>query len=554
MHDQQPVLDLFPVCPRFARHWPSSTTSLPSYFVSLPNWVTLAFAIFAFFFGNIGTAAESLWLDVARSSITTGELRNHVGVLADDMLEGREAGSRGGLAAAKYIIARLQEAQLQPAGPNGGFKQSFLHGHQNLLAVLPGSDPELRDEYLVIGAHYDHVGYGSRRNSYGPWGYIHNGADDNASGVATLLEIIDALSQSEHRPRRSILFAFWDGEEKGLLGSKHWVAQPTVPVEAIKLAINIDMVGRMTDGRIEVGGTRMAAGLRRLLCSSGLGEETWLDFSWEYKDNSDHWTFCEAGIPSIYFHTGLHEDYHRPSDDVEKLNIEGMRQVSTYLLERLDQLANAERLPGFRTQGHQETPATQRQVERRLPVIAPRLDFAWKYVASVPAVVVVEQVPWNSMAMQAGLVVGDRIVGVQGESITSEAMLPAVALQSDQTVELQVERAGEDQPVSVVLSLVGSPTRLGLSWRTDAAEPQSVYVTRVVPYSPADLAGIKLYDRLYAFNGKPISGADELLVQVQTLLDAGAETLQFELESRGSLREIVLPLGPPTAPLGDATL
>ena len=554
MHDQQPVLDLFPVCPRFARHWPSSTTSLPSYFVSLPNWVTLAFAIFAFFFGNIGTAAESLWLDVARSSITTGELRNHVGVLADDMLEGREAGSRGGLAAAKYIIARLQEAQLQPAGPNGGFKQSFLHGHQNLLAVLPGSDPELRDEYLVIGAHYDHVGYGSRRNSYGPWGYIHNGADDNASGVATLLEIIDALSQSEHRPRRSILFAFWDGEEKGLLGSKHWVAQPTVPVEAIKLAINIDMVGRMTDGRIEVGGTRMAAGLRRLLCSSGLGEGTWLDFSWDYKDNSDHWTFCEAGIPSIYFHTGLHEDYHRPSDDVEKLNIEGMRQVSTYLLERLDQLANAERLPGYRAQGHQETPATQRQVERRLPVIAPRLDFTWKYVASVPAVVVVEQVPWNSMAMQAGLVVGDRIVGVQGESITSEAMLPAIALQSDQPVELQVERAGEDQPVNVVLSLVGSPTRLGLSWRTDAAEPQSVYVTRVVPYSPADLAGIKLYDRLYAFNGKPISGADELLVRVQTLLDAGTETLQFEMESRGSLREMVLMLGPPTAPQGDATL
>jgi len=508
------------------------------------------------FFGvsSFGFAAENLWLDVARSSITTGELRSHAGVLADDMFEGREAGSRGGHAAAKYLIGRLQETSLQPAGSNGSFKQSFLHGHQNLLALLPGSDPELRDEYLVVGAHYDHVGYGSRRNSYGPWGYIHNGADDNASGVATLLEIIDALSQTEHRPRRSILFAFWDGEEKGLLGSKHWIEHPTIPVEAIKLAINVDMVGRLTEGRIEVGGTRTATGLRRLLSSSRLSEETWLDFSWEYKDNSDHWTFYEAGIPAIYFHTGLHDDYHRPSDDVEKLNIDGMREVSTYLLERLDALADTDHLPAFRAQGNLETPAIQRQLERPLPALAPRLDFTWKYVPSVPASVVVEQVPWNSLAQQAGLAAGDRIVAVDGQPITGEALLPAIALQNDRKIELQLLRAGTVGPLDVVLPLVGSPTRLGLSWRADPAEPQAVYITRVVPYSPADLTGIKLYDRLYAINGQPFSGPDELLAQVQTLLDAGENTLRFQIDSRGSIREVVLPLGPPSAPPSDATL
>ena len=172
-----------------------------------------------------------------------------------------------------------------------------MHNHQNLLAILPGTDPELKDEYILVGAHYDHVGYGSRRNSYGPWGYIHNGADDNASGVAAVLEVIDALSQTGHWPRRSILFAFWDGEEQGLLGSKHWKNHPTIPLSAIKMAINIDMVGRMTDGRIEVGGTRSAVGSRRLMSSPTLSDEVWLDFNWEYKNNSDHWTFFEAGIP-----------------------------------------------------------------------------------------------------------------------------------------------------------------------------------------------------------------------------------------------------------------
>lgn len=497
-------------------------------------------------------AAENLWLDVARSSITTSELHGHVGVLADDMLEGREAGSRGGREAAKYILERLKEASLQPGGAAGRFKQPFLHNHQNLLGLLPGSDPELKGEYVIVGAHYDHVGYGSRRNSYGPWGYIHNGADDNASGVAALLEVIDALSQVEHRPRRSILFAFWDGEEKGLLGSRHWIAQPTIPVEAVKLALNVDMVGRMTDGRIEVGGTRSAAGLRRLLSSARLRPGHWLDFNWEFKDNSDHWTFFEAGIPSLYLHTGLHDDYHRPSDDVEKLNIDGIGHVSAYLLEQLSQLADTDQLPRFRSAASRETPTRQQRLEQPLPALPPRLDFTWKYVPGLPATVVVQQVPWRSVAKRAGLVAGDRIVAVNSQLITSESFLPAVALQSSSEIEVRIDRAGTELDITV--PLVGSPTRLGLSWRKDPAEPQAVYVTRVVPYSPADLAGIKLHDRLYQFNSEPISGPDELLHQVRRLLDQGESLVQFEIESRGAIREVEVSLGLPNAPISDATL
>ena len=536
-------------------------TSLQNYVHRCLLWGILLLGILFVGLPLSTQAAENLWLDIARSSITTGELHGHVSVLADDMFEGREAGSRGGQAAAKYLIARLKEASLQPAGVSGSFKQPFdpqpseQRQYQNLLAVLPGSDPVLRDEYIVVGAHYDHVGYGSRRNSYGPWGFIHNGADDNASGVAALLEVIDALSQTEHRPRRSILFAFWDGEEKGLLGSKHWKSHPTIPFDAVKLAWNVDMVGRLLEGRIEVGGTRSARGVRRLLSSRNLGEQLWLDFTWEYKSNSDHWTFYEAGIPSLYLHTGLHDDYHRPTDDVEKLNIDGIRQVSTYLLEQLSELADADELPSFRTHSSQETPATQRRLEQPLAKLASRIDFTWKYLPSLSAAVVVQQVPENSLAKHSGLMAGDRIVSVNDLPITSEALLPAIALQSKAaSIELQIERAGASKPVSVIVPLSGSPTRLGISWRDDLAEPQAVTITRVVPYSPADLAGLKLHDRLSAFNREPITGANELLAQVQNMLEQGEQLLHFEVESRGAIREVVITLGLPEAPSSDATL
>ena len=522
----------------------------------LPNFVHLTLGLYGLFWATSlpGQAAENLWLDVARSSITTSELHGHVSVLADDMLEGREAGSRGGRVAAKYVIQRLEEASLQPAGANGRFTQPFMGGFQNVLAILPGSDPELREEYIVVGAHYDHVGYGTRRNSYGPWGYIHNGADDNASGVAALLEVIDALSQADHRPRRSILFAFWDGEEKGLLGSKHWRNNPTVPFSAVRLAINIDMVGRLTDGRIEVGGTRSGFGARQLMSSDRLGEEIWLDFNWEYKNNSDHWTFFEAGVPSLYVHTGIHDDYHRPSDDVEKLNVDGIRQVSAYLLEQLSKMADEEDLPAYRSAATRENASTQRRQEQPLTQLAQRLDFTWEYVPSVPANAVVRQFPWGSRAKQAGLVVGDRIVAINGRPVTSEALLPAIALRSESRIELQVQRSDSNEPLTIAVPLIGSPTRLGLSWRTDPAEPQAVYVTRVVPYSPAALAGIKLHDRLYELNGEPVSGSDELLSRVRGLLDQGRDTLTYLVESRGAIREVTVQLGPPTAPPTDATL
>src|SRR5207247_2064991 len=124
---------------------------------------------------------------------TADELLDHVSFLADDVLEGRETGSRGGRAAGGYLAEQLRKTGLTPMGDSGSYFQAFGSGSRNLLGLVEGSDPDLKHDVIVIGAHYDHVGYGNRRNSYGPFGYIHNGADDNASGVSALLELADAF-------------------------------------------------------------------------------------------------------------------------------------------------------------------------------------------------------------------------------------------------------------------------------------------------------------------------------------------------------------------------
>ncbi len=310
-------------------------------------------------------------LAAAMESITAGELYEHVEVLADDVYEGRASGSRGGRAAAQYIVQQLRQTGLEPAGAGGDYFQTFNRNWRNILVLHRGDDPELENELIVVGGHYDHVGYGNQNNSYGPTGRIHNGADDNASGVAVLLETIEAFAASGLSTRRSILFAFWDGEERGLVGSTHWLQSPTLPNASVKLAIMTDMVGRLRDGQLYVYGSRSGSGLRRLLCgprpisaldpanANGSSDPLWLDFTWEVVDNSDHWPFLQRRIPAVLLHTGLHRDYHRPSDDVEKVNRDGMRDVGRYLLAASISAANADELPPYRREFRRESTSAQ---------------------------------------------------------------------------------------------------------------------------------------------------------------------------------------------------
>ena len=397
-----------------------------------------------------------LLLHAARATISTEQLHDHAEVLAGDSFEGREAGSRGGQAAARYVQKQLESAGLQ-TGAGDSYLQRFYGNMCNLLGAIPGADPEVADEVILVGAHYDHVGYGSPRNSYGPWGYIHNGADDNASGVAVLLETIEALQIVQYQPRRTILFAFWDGEEKNLLGSRHWVRQPTVPLNRVKMAFNVDMVGRMVDGKLIVGGSRTGIGMRKLLSNRALPSDLWIDYTWEYKENSDHWPLFERGVPSLYIHTGLHDDYHRPSDDVERLNIEGIHKTADFLMTAVTEAADAERMPEYRSAARLDTLARQRTQEAPLPPSdrPARLGLAWRADPAEPSTVFITRVNKNSPAETAGLRLRDRIYELDGEPVGDETKLlkavQARLAEDAQRLALVVERKGRIFDIEVEL-------------------------------------------------------------------------------------------------------
>lgn len=403
--------------------------------------------------------ANELTRLAALDSIHTDQLQAYVETLADDSYEGRHSGTRGGRAAANFLAKRLAEFGLAGGGPGGGYMQPFGHGRRNVLAVYPGSDPQLKDQWIVVSAHYDHVGYGNRRTSFGPIGYIHNGADDNASGVAALLEFAEALANHKVPLKRSVLIAFWDGEELGMLGSKHWMRRPTVPVSNVKLAVNIDMIGRLREGRMELVGTRTGYGLRRL-ASVAEDDELWIDFTWELEPNSDHWTFIEQGIPTVMLHTGLHDDYHRPSDDVEHLNFEGIRFAGRYLFDLTTAATDAPVLPKFRPVGKSETPALKTQRERPLPPLPasgqpPRVGISWREDEAEPGSVYLTRVAQNSPAAEAGLTVHDRILSIENRPFSSSAdferMLHERLGASEKQIRLQVEHRGHLSHTTIVL-------------------------------------------------------------------------------------------------------
>ena len=422
----------------------------------------------------VGGANNSM-LAAAMESITAGELYEHVEVLADDVYEGRAAGSRGGHAAAQYIVQQLRQTGLEPAGTRGDYFQTFNRNWRNILVLHRGDDPELDNELIVVGGHFDHVGYGNQENSYGPTGRIHNGADDNASGIAALLETIEAFAASGISTRRSILFAFWDGEERGLVGSTHWLQSPTLPDTNVKLAITVDMVGRMQGGRLYMFGTRSGYGLRRLLSGplpdstidpvdgNGGSDPFWLDFTWEVVDNSDHWPFLQRRIPAVLLHTGLHRDYHRPSDDVEKVNRDGMRDVARYLTALSIKAANEDELPAYRRDFRRESVSAQRAMERPLERRSlrnwpanrprPRLGISWREDTAEPGAVLVTQVIEGTPAHEAGLLVQDRIYELNDARFADAAEFETAvkSLLDEQAPKLKflVERRGHLRSVTI---------------------------------------------------------------------------------------------------------
>jgi hypothetical protein len=481
-------------------------------------------------------AAEANAVEAALRSISADEMQQCVNMLADDSFEGRETGSRGGRAACAYIGELLQKRHIPGAGIDGGYYQDFGTASRNILARLAGSDPKLKDQYVIISAHYDHVGYGKPNNSFGPIGYIHKGADDNASGVAGLLAVIDAFNKLPEHPKRSVLFAFWDGEEQGLLGSKYWLQNPTVPLDHVAILLNMDMIGRLRREKVEVYGTRTGYNLRRLVSQENEGSNLLLDFHWEMRADSDHYPFYERHLPVMMLHTGLHSDYHRPSDTADKINPAGMREVAQLMFRTALDLAETDSIGGFRERSRAESAATQGVVERPLPPLPGRFGVSWDDAPDKERGLKVARVVPDSPAAKAGVRIGDRIVKFAGHEFSGGNEFRTLAMGAASPATFVVERPGTDQPLELTAQLVGDPIHIGISWSGDDAEPRSVIVLRIVPDSPADRAGIKVDDRIYQVGGKGFASPDEF----DHLLMTEPAPIELVLESRGQIRHVRL--------------
>lgn len=229
------------------------------------------------------------------------------------------AGSRAAQVrtAAERGAAALLETDLRPSASEA----------RNVVAVLPGSDSSVASEYVIVGAHYDHLGLGGGGSLAEGEGRIHNGADDNASGTAALIEV--ARSVSRARLARTVVFIAFTGEERGLLGSRFFVEQPTVPLGRTVAMINLDMVGRLEDRPLTVNGTGTAASWPELLARANASMPESLDLESQPSGSgpSDHASFHAAGIPVLHFFTGTHPDYHRPGDDWERIDALGLERI-----------------------------------------------------------------------------------------------------------------------------------------------------------------------------------------------------------------------------------
>ncbi len=279
----------------------------------------------------------------AAQSTQIRDIQSDVRYLADDRLAGRKLGAPGADSAAEYLARRFQRIGLQP-GPGGWFQTftvdptapaaahaGLANGAtgRNVVAVLVGHDRRLRNEIIIVGAHYDHLGTGGF-GSLAPdsTGRIHNGADDNASGTAAILAIAKRLK--EHRPARTVVFIAFTGEEEGLLGSAYYTKHPLYPMDRTVAMLNFDMVGRLRNDRLIVYGAATALEWPRLLDSLNAGHHFDLKASGDGYGPSDHASFYAMRRPVLHFFTDLHEDYHRPSDDADAVFGEGIARVANY--------------------------------------------------------------------------------------------------------------------------------------------------------------------------------------------------------------------------------
>jgi len=314
---------------------------------------------------------------------------------------------------------------------------------RNVCGYLEGADPVLKKEVVIVGAHHDHVGRGVVGSAGGPadQGKIHPGADDNASGTAAMLEIAQALASAEKKPRRSVLFLSFSGEEIGLNGSIHYVNHPTMPLEDVDVMVNCDMVGRYDAKRtMEIGGVGTGEGLQALVEKAN--EPYKLALTWDPSGvaPSDNTSFYRKRLPVLFFFTGIHEDYHTPRDTPDRINYPDAEKVTAMCLDTVRALCDRD----ARVVYTKPPPGAEGKKAALGIMPAPGSDAGGVVVADAPE---------GGAAASAGLREGDVIVAIDAFVVDSLRDL-AKALSNfkpGDKVLVKYARGGERKTVELVL-------------------------------------------------------------------------------------------------------
>jgi hypothetical protein len=369
--------------------------------------------------------------------------------LADPKLEGRGLGSPGLEAAAEYIAEQFREIGLEPAGdPGEGYFQTWQTRIgdperevtlRNIVGVLPGGNAEQKGQRVVVGAHYDHLGRGWPDVREGNAGKVHPGADDNASGVAVLLELARALADGSP-PDRSIVFAAFTGEEAERLGSRHFVKASSDQTDGKTVGmVNLDTVGRLGEGPLYALGIGSAREWPYIFQGAGYVTGVRVEPVSEPLDSSDQTSFIESEIPAAQLFSGAHADYHRPSDTADKVDAEGMVRVAVVAREAIDYLAGREgRLTALHGEPSSRTPGGSEPARRAALGTVP--DFAHSGEG-----VRLSGVNPGSPAEKAGLREGDVLLSLNDQQTNTLKEYADLLrkLEPGDAVEIRLLRDGE---------------------------------------------------------------------------------------------------------------